>query len=68
MASLQYDLGGSATVAAEQALAPLLAQWIVQQSSSNISSPLYGRVDSDQLVVGGHSRGGKLAALVFTGE
>ena len=47
------------------AFEPLL-DWLVGQSD-NASSPLYGLVDMEQLAVAGHSRGGKLAALLFAG-
>jgi hypothetical protein len=49
-----------------QAFEPLL-DWLAEQNE-NATSPLYGLLDLGQLVVGGHSRGGKLATLVFAGE
>ena len=66
LASLYYDIQGAATVTAEAALAPALAAWVEQQSSANDSSQLYGLIDG-RIVVGGHSRGGKLAALIYAG-
>lgn len=47
------------------AFEPLL-DWLVGQSDDH-ASPLFGLVDMDQLAVAGHSRGGKLGALLFAG-
>lgn len=43
-----------------------LADWLEAQNG-NTSSPLAGRLDLEQVVVGGHSRGGKMATLLFAG-
>jgi hypothetical protein len=42
-------------------------QWVADQND-NTASPMYGLADVGRMAVGGHSRGGKLAALAFTGE
>lgn len=41
-------------------------QWIEEQNST-ASSRLYGQADVGRLATAGHSRGGKLASLAFTG-
>lgn len=48
-----------------RAFEPLL-DWLTGQNDSS-TSRLYGQVDMEQMVLGGHSRGGKLAALLFAG-
>lgn len=42
-------------------------QWVADQGDDP-ASPLYGRADMASVAVGGHSRGGKLATLAFTGR
>lgn len=49
-----------------QAYAPMV-EW-VKAEASNKQSPLYGLVDTSRVVVAGHSRGGKLAALILGGN
>lgn len=45
---------------------PSALQWAASQAATP-GSPLFGRVDTNKIVLSGHSRGGKLAALVFAG-
>eukprot|EP00887_Chlorella_sp_A99_P003227 scaffold9.g3227.t1 len=68
VAVLQYDtgFGSTPTIAAEVALAPALAAWIAA-AAVEPGGPYSGRLDPNRLAVGGHSRGGKLAALVLAG-
>ncbi len=40
-------------------------QWVAAQANDT-ASPLYGVADPQRLATSGHSRGGKLASLVFT--
>jgi hypothetical protein len=44
-----------------------MPQWVAQQGADP-ASPLHGQVDTARAATGGHSRGGKLATLAFTGE
>jgi hypothetical protein len=46
---------------------PGYLQWVADQND-NTASPMYGLADVGRMAVGGHSRGGKLAALAFTSE
>lgn len=46
-----------------EAFNPLL-QWVDKQTK-NKTSPIYGRADMSKVVLSGHSRGGKLAALNY---
>ena len=60
-------------IATELELVPALVQWLAQQvcgsagDGSGSRSVLAGRIDLDRLAVAGHSRGGKLASLLYTG-
>jgi hypothetical protein len=63
---LQYNLPAfslSPAIWEVKAFTPLL-QWVDAQSK-NSSSPIYGRVDVSKVVLSGHSRGGKIAALNY---
>ncbi|KAI3429238.1 hypothetical protein D9Q98_005337 [Chlorella vulgaris] len=69
VATLQYDTPfyPLITAAAEVQLFPHLLQWVTDQGSDP-SSPLYSLLDMTRVTTGGHSRGGKLATLTFTGN
>ncbi|EFN59881.1 hypothetical protein CHLNCDRAFT_153950 [Chlorella variabilis] len=69
LVTVQYDTPffPLLTVAAEVQLFPYLLQWVADQGDDP-ASPLYGRADMASVAVGGHSRGGKLATLAFTGN
>ncbi|KAI7843307.1 hypothetical protein COHA_003138 [Chlorella ohadii] len=64
---VQYDTPSlpPVTIAAEVQLFPALAEWVAAQANDT-ASPLYGVADPQRLATSGHSRGGKLASLVFT--
>ena len=47
-------------------LDPLLA-WLTHQTKADSGSPLEGRVDMALMAVMGHSHGGKLASLHYSG-
>eukprot|EP00887_Chlorella_sp_A99_P000990 scaffold5.g990.t1 len=56
--------GQAMTVALERSLAPLIVAWLREQVADP-GSQLFGALDLERVAVGGHSRGGKLAALVY---
>jgi hypothetical protein len=64
--SVQYDTARLAmpSIAAEAELFPVITAWLAAQSADP-ASRIYGQFDPQRLVLGGHSRGGKLAAIVF---
>jgi hypothetical protein len=66
--SVQYDTARLAmpSIAAEAELFPVITAWLAEQSADP-ASRIYGQFDPERLVLGGHSRGGKLAAIVFAG-
>ena len=62
LASLQYDTGFATPSAMEEVrLLPYLVKWMGMEDC-----PFCGLVDPNRVIVGGHSRGGKVAALVHT--
>ena len=66
---MQYDTAvlSMPTVKSEMDAFPALRLW-VQEQGGTPGSRLHGLVDPERMVIAGHSRGGKLAALLFAGE
>jgi hypothetical protein len=69
---VQYDIlnpiFSMPTVRQELEAFPLVVQWVAHQSTSDPTSRLYGQADAARMAAAGHSRGGKLAALLFASE